>query len=377
MEQQIETEQINQVPADIQLFKQIAKIGDFEISPCKKEMNLEDKSSYRKLELTSAQKIQISGLLQHLPQATMTGMMAQAYTVRFPEGLPHTLMALKQGGYGSPLQGLTGKMVGSASFYPMVTQAALMGVFTTMSVVTGQYFLSQINNELRKIGTKIDAILEFLYEDKKAELLSEVAFAQYAYENYHSIIQHTEQRMATIGSLQQAKKVAIKDVEFYLNDFVKKLNAIKDEQTLKSKANRALNAKECLEFSLRLYIVSSLLEIYYSQNFDHGYIDFLEINIEGYIKKCSDRMLKAFGRLEGSLNKKDDNFMEKLLEVFQIKAEKLCYGKKVMDLLAFSEKIESGSWPISKQEIHDALCAPMQTTECILDVDGNVYVKNC
>ncbi len=73
MEQQIGTEQINQVPADIQPFKQIAKIGDFEISPCKKEMNLEDKSSYRKLELTSAQKIQISGLLQHLPQAVTAG----------------------------------------------------------------------------------------------------------------------------------------------------------------------------------------------------------------------------------------------------------------------------------------------------------------
>lgn len=373
MEQQIGTEQINQVPADVQLFEQIAKIGDFEISPCKKEMNLEDKSSYRKLELTSAQKIQISGLLQQLPQAATVGMMAQAYTVRFPEGLPHTLMALKQGGYGSPLQGLTGKMVGSASFYPMFTQAALMGVFTTMSVVTGQYFLSQINNELREIGTKIDAILEFLYEDKKTELLSEVAFVQYAYENYHSIFQHTEQRMATIGSLQQAKKVAIKDVEFYLSDFVKQLNAIKDEQTLK----RALNAKECLEFSLRLYIVSSLLEVYYSQNFDYGYIDLLEINIEDYIKKCTDKMLKAFGRLEGCLNKKDDNFSRKLLDVFQIKAEKLDYGKRVMDLLAFSEKIESGGWPISKQEIHDALCAPMQPTECILDGDGNAYVKNC
>lgn len=71
----------------------------------------------------------------------------------------------------------------------------------------------------------MDKILEFLYGDKKAELLSEVSFIKYAYENYSSIMGHNEQRVATIASLQDAKKVAIKDIEFYMCDLDSTINS--------------------------------------------------------------------------------------------------------------------------------------------------------
>lgn len=35
---------------------------------------------------------------------------------------------------------------------------------------------------------------------------------------FHPLLAHDEQRVATIASLQEAKKVAIKDAEFYMND---------------------------------------------------------------------------------------------------------------------------------------------------------------
>lgn len=60
-----------------------------------------------------------------------------------------------------------GKFVGLASFYSMSSQTALMGIFTAMSVSSRQYFLSQINNEMRMMNMKIDEILEFLYGDKR------------------------------------------------------------------------------------------------------------------------------------------------------------------------------------------------------------------
>lgn len=109
-----------------------------------------------------------------------------------------------------------GNLLVQLHFYSMSTQAAIMGMFTAMSVASGQYFLSQINNEMRMMNMKLDEILEFLYGDKKAELMAEMSFIKYAYENYSSIMSHDQQRIATIVSLQEAKKVAMKDIEFIL-----------------------------------------------------------------------------------------------------------------------------------------------------------------
>ena len=57
-----------------------------------------------------------------------------------------------------------------------------------MSIVTGQYYLSQINTELGRMNVKLDEVLEFLKGEKNSELLSEITFVKYAYKNFYSII---------------------------------------------------------------------------------------------------------------------------------------------------------------------------------------------
>ena len=155
--------------------------GGFEIAPCEGLFDFEDKIRFTKLELGSAQKMHISALVQQVPAAMSAGAMAQAYTVKFPQGLPHTLTALNQGGVGSMIRE-NGKFVGSASFYAMSIQAAIMGAFTAMSVASGQYFLAEINSKMKMMNLKLDEILEFLYGDKKAELMAEMSFIRYAYD---------------------------------------------------------------------------------------------------------------------------------------------------------------------------------------------------
>ena len=192
-------------------------MGQFELIPCDSAYDFEDKSRFTKLSPSEAQKMHLSAAYQHLPSMMAAGTLAQAYIARFPEGLPHTLTALRQGGYGSMIQGSHG-FVGSASFFPVTGQALFLGAFTAMSVASGQYFLTQINSRLEVIHRGIGEILDFLYGDKKAELMSEISFTKYAYENYASIMAHDSQRTATIASLQSAKKVAMNDIEFYIHD---------------------------------------------------------------------------------------------------------------------------------------------------------------
>lgn len=347
-------------------FQMLKDCGTFEITPCETAVDLEDKNRFTKLELSTSQKMHMSAFWQQLPSALAAGAMTQMYTVRFPMGLPHTLTALNQGGFGSMLRGAQGQFVGTASFYPVAAQAAMLGVFTTMSVASGQYFLAQINNEMKMMTLKLDKILEFLYGDKKAELMAEISFIKYAYQNYNSIMSHEQQREATIISLQSAKKVAMKDLEFYMVDLDSTVNAdIKNYSELEELSNKAFQIRDSLELSMQLYSMSNLLEMYYAQNQDPEYLEYLEGEMTAYIDKYNKRMLSSFS----VLNRRIGDYKSKIGE----KVDKSVLESKVGALL---DSLNSGEESPLKQTIHSALNASTQQAEYYLGADGNVYVKN-
>lgn len=296
----------------------VAVSGNFEIIPCDKMTDIENKPGIKKLELTSSQKIQIGGLMQQLPAVVAANALSNMYMVRFPAGIPNALTPLKQGGFSTMVKGENGRIAGTASLYSVEAQAAVLGAFNAMSIVSGQYFLAQINSELKTMNQNIDKILEFLYGDKKAELISEVSFVKSAYQNYSSIMEHEQQRFATLVSLQEAKKVAMKDIEFYMSDLDSTVNT-KSGSDIVAWTDKIFQIKDCLELSIQLYSMSSLLEIYYSQNYDTNYISNVEEESVTYIGKCEKRMLSSFSKLsthiqsfkEGPLKKVDKPALEK------------------------------------------------------------------
>ena len=248
----------------------------------------------------------------------------------------------------------------------MLGQAAIYGVFSLMSIITGQFFLKQINEELKTINKKLDDILRFMYGDKKAELLSEVSFVKYACDNYVYIMEHDVQRTATIISIQEAKKVATKDIEFYLNDLH---NEVKSGDSLKAinfdKFNKLFDKiqkiKENLNLSLQLYLMSSLIEIYYAQNFEESYMEYLAKDIKIYAKNYNDQIFSHYGFLISTLNR-----------ITPTNAQKADRDK----LMATLEKEKS-----SHGEIYDDICdrisdvskALNQQVQYYLDKEGNVY----
>lgn len=350
---------------DDEVLKMIETSSAFEVMPCDSGLNFHDSSRFKKLELGSAHKIHISAFAQNILPIVATGTMANAYVVKFPEGLPHTLTVLKQGGVGSMIRE-NGKFVGSASFYSMSAQAAIMGTFTAMSVASGQYFLAQINNEMRMMNMKLDEILEFLYGDKKAELMAEMSFIRYAYENYSSIILHEQQRIATITSLQGAKKVAMKDIEFYICDLESAIsNKTKDYAELESKTKKAFQIKDSLELSQQLFVMSSLLEVYYAQNQDIEYLNGVEKDILTYIDKCDKRMLSSFSSLKGIICGYKARPMEKV-----DKSACECQVGNVVDSLNKGEESDM------RESVRGALRASARRAEYYFNKNGEVYLKN-
>ena len=347
------------VLSDKDTLKMIEDVGGFEII---QQNDTDFKHGFAKLEIDPDKKKHISALIQHIPSVIAAETLASSYVVRFPEGLPNALTKLNQGGYGTMIQE-NGRFVGSASLYPVTVQAAFLGVFMTMSIASGQYFLSQINSELKVMKLNLDKILEFLYGEKKAELMSEVSFVKYAYQNYGSIMKHESQRTATIGSLQNAKKVAMKDIEFYMSDLNSTING-KDNSDIVALVGKAFQIKESLELSMQLYGMSSVLEIYYAQNHEQGYIKYIETEISSYIDKCEKRMLSSFSVLSKCISDHKGRFWGKL--------DKSSYEKSVGELI---DSLNTGEESMLRKSLRSVLQAATQTKEFYLKNDGTVYIK--
>jgi hypothetical protein len=333
--------------------------NDFQLEPVKQEVNFD--RGFTKISLTNNQKKQISAALQHMPTAVASSTMANAYILRFPDGIEHTLMSLKQGGVSSTWLDASGHIGGTASLYSMNIEAAMLGAFSAMAIASSQYFIKQINSELQMINQSMDKILEFLYGDKKAELLSEVSFIKYAYENYSSIMGHNEQRVATIASLQDAKKVAMKDIEFYMCDLDSTING---KSSIDELVMNAFQIKESLELSIQLYGMSSVLETYFSQNYDVEFIKYVEQEITSYIDKCEKRILSSFSALKKFLN----DYKGRLLK----KEDKSQYENLVGELV---DSLYNGEESAIRKSLRKTLQETLSAREYYIKENGEVYLK--
>lgn len=345
---------------------QLEQVGQFELVPSDTVYDFEDKIRFTKLSLSDAQQMHLSAAYQQIPSMIAAGTMAQAYVARFPKGLPHTLTALRQGGFGSMIRSEQG-FLGSASFFQLTGQAVFLGAFTAMSVASGQYFLTKINSHLDVIQRRLGEILDFLYGDKKAELMSEISFTKYAFENYSSIMAHEPQRIATITSLQSAKKVAMNDIEFYIHDLNSTVES--QEKDLTKVLDKSEQIRDSLHLSLELYAMSSLMEVYYAQNFDPTFLQYVQREVEGYIEKCETRMRSSFNLLRGKIlgaNKKP---------AIPLGKEK---GTPVLEQRSFelAESVNNSNSKVLREMIANFLRSVTQPVEYYITSGGSIYCKN-
>jgi hypothetical protein len=301
-----------QLEEKINYLKTMQENGDFEIAECEEYYNFKDIGKFQEIELNSEQKMQISEFVSHIPVLMEAGAMAKAYKVKFPKGMSHILMKYKTGGVGSSIIGEKGGIVGHAAFYSMAVESAVYGAFAVMSIATGQFFMCQINNELRQINRKLDEILQFMQDDKRYELFAEIKYLQSACNNYSSIMLHGEQREAVLNSIQEAKKLAIKDIGFFgesLDRKLKDLKKVKYFDKLKSIINELKPIRESYEQSLQLYIMSCIADVYFAQNYDKSYIDMVENDInDQYVEQCRQKIIEYYSKLDIHMDNIYHNF---------------------------------------------------------------------
>lgn len=302
---------MNELTSNIINFPELSKNAQFEITPC--DLTAITPGKYTSFQTSKLEKSQLGMLQSQLINMVDAATLANAYVIKFPEGLPHTLMHLSQGGVSSTVVNTSGRIAGTASLFDVQSLAAVSTCFSLMSFATGQYYLQNIHNDLNMINLKIDQILGFLYGEKSAELLAEISFVNDAYLNYSSIMKHDNQKISILSGLQNSKKIAMKDIEFYINDLSKTVQSDTKNYTAFEKiVSDAMKIKDNLEMATQLLTMANVLEVYYSENYDQAYIDNVKQSITGYINKCDNRILAEFSRLTGRNSEYTNIFGKKL-----------------------------------------------------------------
>ena len=325
---------------------------------------------YKKLDLSAAEKARIAEIYKRIQSELHDDASSQYYIARWSDGMPSIIPSLMvAGGAMGALLGAGGKAAAAGTLTYTLVQAGFSLLYAIM-----QFFLFGINRELTVISQKIDEILEFLYGDKKAELLSAIHFTRYAFENYSSITDHEGQRYATIQSLQSARMTAIQDVEFYLTDLHSAVSLDKGKQfpneasKMEPIVNKVIQSSECLDLSIQLCMTAHLLEIYYSQNYDSRYLRYVENDVGSYISRWEKQMIGDYNTLRTCLKTQ-----------WQKKADWDKEKERVHDLIRnVEEKLDplmNDKGNKLKAQFAKALRAVQKETECCISADGSAYLR--
>ena len=176
---------------------------------------------------------------------------------------------------------------------------------------------------------------------------------------------HESQRTATLLSLQAAQKAAIKEMEFYMEDLDTTVHSeAGTSRALASLTDQAFQMRNNLMLSMQLYIMSSLLEVSYAQNYDADYLQNLERTANSYLAQCDNCVLHSFR----ALHQRIDDYNPRLLE----KVDKASWAKRMEEVLHL---LESGEESALQKTLRSALHGTALEAEYYLSQDGNLYVK--
>ena len=198
---------------------------------------IDDKDIAGKKHIGSVTKANM--FIQQLPLAVnmaQNDMMKGAYKVVFPEGSVCTLMKYKNNMLGTPLVGSNGKISGHAGLVSIdkVAMTPLM-VFTAMSAITGQYFMSKINESLDVISEDVKNVIDLIYDEKESDTYTAYNFYERIKNDLQQVLGNETLKIATLTNIQLTNNKLYSNILFYsksINREIKKQNNVLKENKL-------------------------------------------------------------------------------------------------------------------------------------------------
>ena len=265
------------------------------------------KSGYT--EISNSYAGQIGMMFQQLPGLAAHAMSHNGtYRVYFDKSLGVLQQATQGDGFfrANVVQaGVNNKITGqallkTASAGPLVANA----VFSALSMVTGQYFLSEINGKLSSIDKKVDGIRQFLEMEKNSKLWANKENLKQINHNLNLIQENEHLKQTTIIQLQQIRNDSLANTEFYSKSIQVKKEELKQlkkngkAKEIYAAINDFKNSFSCYGQALQNYCWAYYLETVLSGIMDEHYLH----SVIGDIGTRVDRYEKDIGTIKNEIN---------------------------------------------------------------------------
>lgn len=174
-------------------------------------------------------------------------MLEGAYKVIVKDGMHLAKSKATEGAFrGALLNNLNNQVSGQAELLKIspieLTRAPqyALGVFSIMSAVTGQFYLSEIHNRLGGLETRVNDIRSYLANEKKSKLWADEQILNQVFQDIRYIKENQTDKQASLMEVKTIKREALGDTKFFNSQIEKVRNnfSIRDKKEIIEKAVR-------------------------------------------------------------------------------------------------------------------------------------------
>lgn len=220
---------------------------------------------------------QIGSLSQYIPGEAVALSNLGSYKAIFDKGLGVLQQSKKIPG------AVTGNVVSSGTNNDIKAVAAwqkvsaspqiALSIFTAASIVTGQYFMAQMNNKLGQINQGICGLREFLETEDFSTLKATDDYLQGVYSNLRSISENDVQRQSTLTNVTGRKLSCNEIANKYAQNIEKMDLPSRTKEDIDTTFSRFSKYLSVYHYALQLYSGAVYLEMILSQNTDADYLN--------------------------------------------------------------------------------------------------------
>lgn len=286
----------------------------------------------------------VNMFMQQLPLAVniaQNQINSNSYKVVFPEGAAGILMKYKNGMLGTPLIGESGKISDHAGLVPVdtISLTPLM-IFTVMSTITGQYFMSRINEGLEVLTKDVKNIIDLIYDEKESDNFAAYNFYEYVKINMELILGNECLKLSTLTNLQATNNKMYSNILFYSKSIKRKIKSITNVTSNSKFTGKRLSEMEDISkiildlitqqhLSFELFCIGKVYEMQVAEIYDEAYCKNIISELER-VGKVIDTDVKLL------INKYEETLLE-IIKGANIKGNE-AVNKYKKDMLLYKNK---------------------------------------
>ena len=293
-------------------------------------------------------------------------MMEGAYKVIIKDGMHLAKSKATDGAFrGTLLSDATKQVSGQAELLKIdpielsKTPQYALGVFSALSMATGQYFLTEINNRLNSLESQVGDVQAFLADDKRSKLFACEQILNEIFQNMQAIKNNESEKQATLVEIKTIKREAIGDMQFFNSRLAKDRSSLSvndKKEIIVETVNKIGETLPQYWCSLSVYSKACLLEIMLSDNDDPEFLAHTQDNLLKYRDQYNNEYHTCRIALRDLLNEaKSLNWSGTIPLALTAAAAVLVPNKTMKTVIAAAGTVATGTAEHNKAKAKEAI----------------------